>query len=53
MTLILGVYGSMRLTLGPKCSILLPPNPLFVQSIKVNHFILSVPVVLKAGTDGN
>ncbi|KAL9361947.1 hypothetical protein Peur_044732 [Populus x canadensis] len=38
MTLILGVYGSMRLTLGPKCSILLPPNPLFVRSIKVEQF---------------
>ncbi|KAG6771672.1 hypothetical protein POTOM_023054 [Populus tomentosa] len=37
MTLILGVFGSMRLTLGPKCSILLPPNPLFVQSIKVEQ----------------
>ncbi|KAH7514628.1 hypothetical protein FEM48_Zijuj11G0109500 [Ziziphus jujuba var. spinosa] len=35
MTLILGVYGSVTLELGPNCSLLLRPNPLFVQSIKV------------------
>lgn len=35
MTLILGVYGSVNMRLGPNCSILLHPNPLFVQYLKV------------------
>ncbi|KAF3449548.1 hypothetical protein FNV43_RR10277 [Rhamnella rubrinervis] len=34
MTLILGVYGSVNLQLGPNCSHLFQPNPIFVQSIK-------------------
>ncbi|KAJ8749752.1 hypothetical protein K2173_012303 [Erythroxylum novogranatense] len=33
MTLILGVYGSQRLNLGPHCSRLMQTNSLFVQSI--------------------
>lgn len=37
MTLILGVYGSARLQLGPNCSFLLQPNPIFVQYIKVEE----------------
>ncbi|KAI5584547.1 hypothetical protein BDE02_06G088800 [Populus trichocarpa] len=49
MTLILGVYGSMRLTLGPKCSILLPPNPLFVQSIKVEQLYDTNPGLMLYG----
>lgn len=35
MTLILGVYGSSSLELGPNSSILLQPSPIFVQSVKV------------------
>lgn len=48
MTMILGVFGSVNLTLGPNCSVLTKPNPLFVQSIKVKfsfficHFLLVV-----------
>ncbi|XP_011019119.1 PREDICTED: uncharacterized protein LOC105121941 isoform X2 [Populus euphratica] len=49
MTLILGVYGSTRLTLGPKCSILLPPNPLFVQSIKVEQLYDTNPGLMLYG----
>ncbi|KAL6336550.1 hypothetical protein AAG906_025101 [Vitis piasezkii] len=37
MTLILGVYGSVNMRLGPNCSILLHPNPLFVQYLKVEE----------------
>lgn len=35
MTLILGLYGSINLELGPNCSRLIQTNPIFVQSIKV------------------
>lgn len=35
MTLILGVYGSVSLRVGPNSSILIRPNPIFVQSLKV------------------
>lgn len=37
MTLILGVYGPMNLQLGPNCSLLIQPNPLFVQSVTVEE----------------
>ncbi|KAF5471532.1 hypothetical protein F2P56_008319, partial [Juglans regia] len=37
MTLILGVYGPANLSLGPNSSLLLQPNPIFVQSIKVEE----------------
>ncbi|KAG6693173.1 hypothetical protein I3842_10G154400 [Carya illinoinensis] len=37
MTLILGVYGPANLSLGPNCSLLLQPNPIFVQYIKVEE----------------
>lgn len=37
MTLILGVYGSVNLRLGPNCSLLLQPNPIFVQYITVEE----------------
>ncbi|XP_009377761.2 E3 ubiquitin-protein ligase APD2 [Pyrus x bretschneideri] len=43
MTLILGVYGSSSLELGPNTSILLQPNPFFVQSIKVQELNISNP----------
>ncbi|TQD82392.1 hypothetical protein C1H46_032034 [Malus baccata] len=43
MTLILGVYGSSILELGPNSSILLQPNPFFVQSIKVEELNISSP----------
>ncbi|CAN6471820.1 unnamed protein product [Victoria cruziana] len=35
MTLILGFYGSLNLSLGPNCSCLLQANSFFVQEIKV------------------
>uniref|UniRef100_A0A2P2JNW4 Uncharacterized protein LOC103966331 n=1 Tax=Rhizophora mucronata TaxID=61149 RepID=A0A2P2JNW4_RHIMU len=35
MTLILGVYGPVSFSLGPNTSLLIEPNPIFVQSIKV------------------
>ncbi|XVE76551.1 hypothetical protein DITRI_Ditri12bG0182500 [Diplodiscus trichospermus] len=37
MTLILGVYGSVNKRLGPNCSLLIQPNPIFVQSVKVEE----------------
>ncbi|KAL5740401.1 hypothetical protein ACOSP7_029284 [Xanthoceras sorbifolium] len=37
MTLILGVYGSTNIRLGPNTSILIQPNPLFVQTVKVEQ----------------
>ncbi|XP_009796832.1 E3 ubiquitin-protein ligase APD2 isoform X1 [Nicotiana sylvestris] len=37
MTLILGVYGPSNLQLGPNSSILIKPNPLFVENIKVEE----------------
>ncbi|CAB4315165.1 unnamed protein product [Prunus armeniaca] len=43
MTLILGVYGSSSLELGPNSSILLQPNPIFVQSVKVEEVNISSP----------
>lgn len=45
MTMILGVYGSVELLLGPNSSILFQPNPIFVQSIKVNcYYLLDVTI---------
>lgn len=38
LTIILGYYGSVSLELGPNCSRLVQPNPLFVQSLKVIFF---------------
>ncbi|CAO2820105.1 unnamed protein product [Amaranthus hypochondriacus] len=35
MTLIMGIFGSENLQLGPYSSILLKPNPLFVHALKV------------------
>ncbi|XVF55090.1 hypothetical protein PTKIN_Ptkin06aG0008700 [Pterospermum kingtungense] len=37
LTLILGVYGAVNLRLGPNSSLLIQPNPLFVQSVKVEE----------------
>ncbi|OMO85057.1 Zinc finger, RING/FYVE/PHD-type [Corchorus capsularis] len=37
MTLILGVYGTRNILVGPNCSILIQPNPIFVQSVKVEE----------------
>ncbi|KHN36429.1 Putative E3 ubiquitin-protein ligase XBAT35 [Glycine soja] len=37
MTMILGVYGSMTIVLGPKSSIVFQPSPVFVQSVKVKN----------------
>ncbi|KAA8517812.1 hypothetical protein F0562_015286 [Nyssa sinensis] len=37
LTLILGVYGSANLRLGPNCSLLIQPNPWFVDYIKVEE----------------
>ncbi|XP_050381708.1 E3 ubiquitin-protein ligase APD2 isoform X2 [Argentina anserina] len=49
MTLILGVYGSETLELGPNTSILLQPNPIFVQSIKVEELNISSPGLVLYG----
>ncbi|XAR50838.1 Ubiquitin--protein ligase [Bertholletia excelsa] len=37
MTLILGVYGSVNMQLGPNTSVLISPNPLFVEYVKVEQ----------------
>ncbi|KAK6943126.1 protein of unknown function DUF4793 [Dillenia turbinata] len=37
MTLILGVYGSINIQLSPNTSILLQPNPFFVEYLKVEE----------------
>ncbi|RDX97969.1 putative E3 ubiquitin-protein ligase XBAT34, partial [Mucuna pruriens] len=37
MTMILGVYGSMTIVLGPKSSIVFQPSPVFVQFLKVEN----------------
>ncbi|XWS59964.1 hypothetical protein CRYUN_Cryun08bG0167400 [Craigia yunnanensis] len=37
MTLILGVYGAVNIRLGPNYSLLIQPNPLFIQSVKVEE----------------
>lgn len=37
LTIILGYYGSVSLELGPNCSRLVQPNPLFVQSLKAGE----------------
>ncbi|KAL4606228.1 hypothetical protein ACB092_09G086400 [Castanea dentata] len=49
MTLILGVYGSVNLQLGPNCSLLLEPNPIFVQYIKVEELNDSGPGLVLYG----
>ncbi|KAK8971801.1 hypothetical protein V6N11_028187 [Hibiscus sabdariffa] len=43
MTLILGVYGAVNIQLGPNCSLLIQPSPLFVQSLKVKEIGDSKP----------
>lgn len=43
VTMILGVYGSMVIVLGPDSSIVFQPSPLFVQYVKVSfsyHMLL-------------
>ncbi|KAJ9180577.1 hypothetical protein P3X46_008799 [Hevea brasiliensis] len=37
MALILGVYGSVNIVIGPNSSVLLQPSPLYVQSVKVEE----------------
>ncbi|GLT37607.1 hypothetical protein SLA2020_119140 [Shorea laevis] len=39
MTLILGVYGSSNIVLGPNCSLLIQPSSIFVQSITVEQLV--------------
>ncbi|KAE8704511.1 RING/U-box superfamily protein, putative isoform 4 [Hibiscus syriacus] len=39
----MGVYGSVNIQLGPNCSLLIQPNPLFVQSVKVEEIDDSKP----------
>ncbi|KAI8559639.1 hypothetical protein RHMOL_Rhmol04G0188800 [Rhododendron molle] len=41
VTLILGVYGSVNLQLGPNSSVLITPNPLFVEYIKEWIYVLN------------
>lgn len=36
VTMILGVYGSMVIVLGPDSSIVFQPSPVFVQYVKVS-----------------
>lgn len=43
MTLILGVYGPVEVQLGPNSSLLLQPNAIFVQSIKMEELNKSKP----------
>ncbi|KAM6550645.1 hypothetical protein CsatB_000453 [Cannabis sativa] len=43
MTIILGVYGSVNVQLGPNCSLLLQPNCIFVQSMKLEELNGSKP----------
>ncbi|CAN1134387.1 E3 ubiquitin-protein ligase APD2 [Linum perenne] len=43
MTLIFGVYGPESLKLGPNCSLLVRPNPLFVQTVIVEELNDSKP----------
>uniref|UniRef100_A0A7C9EXS0 RING-type domain-containing protein n=1 Tax=Opuntia streptacantha TaxID=393608 RepID=A0A7C9EXS0_OPUST len=46
MTLIMGIFGSEDLQIGPYSSILLKPNPLFVSSLKMESSEMKVaPVV--------
>ncbi|CAL1378764.1 unnamed protein product [Linum trigynum] len=49
MTLIFGVYGPERLKLGPNCSLLIEPNPLFVQAVKVEELNDSSPGLMLYG----
>ncbi|KAG2690854.1 hypothetical protein I3843_09G205300 [Carya illinoinensis] len=49
MTLILGVYGPVNILLGPSCSLLVQPNPIFVQYIKVEELNESAPGPLLYG----
>ncbi|KAK7294696.1 hypothetical protein RJT34_17589 [Clitoria ternatea] len=37
LTMILGVYGSTTIVLGPKSSMVFQPSPVFVQSLKVEN----------------
>ncbi|XP_014522556.1 uncharacterized protein LOC106779042 isoform X2 [Vigna radiata var. radiata] len=39
MTMILGVYGSMTIVLGPTSSIVFQPSSLFVKSVKVENLM--------------
>ncbi|XVF76823.1 hypothetical protein PTKIN_Ptkin13bG0297800 [Pterospermum kingtungense] len=43
MTLILGVYGTLNIRIGPNGSLLIQPNPFFVQSVKVEEIGDSKP----------
>ncbi|KAI4378752.1 hypothetical protein MLD38_016188 [Melastoma candidum] len=49
MTLILGVYGSVTLRLGPNSSILIEPNSIFVQSLKVEELDDTKPQLMLYG----
>ncbi|XP_057983454.1 E3 ubiquitin-protein ligase APD2 [Malania oleifera] len=37
VTMMMGVYGTTSLRLGPSCSLLIQPNPLFTQFVKVEE----------------
>ncbi|KAJ7949975.1 RING/U-box superfamily protein [Quillaja saponaria] len=52
LTMILGVYGSVNLLLGPNSSILLQPSPIFVQYIKVENLNESRPGPMLYGIYG-
>ncbi|XP_058739747.1 E3 ubiquitin-protein ligase APD2-like [Vicia villosa] len=46
VTMIMGVYGSMTMVLGPCSSIVLQPNPVFVQYVKVENIEANPGLVL-------
>ncbi|GAU27447.1 hypothetical protein TSUD_161330 [Trifolium subterraneum] len=46
VTMIMGVYGSMSVTLGPCSSIVFHPNPVFVQYVKVENLQANPGVIL-------
>ncbi|XWS55535.1 hypothetical protein CRYUN_Cryun09bG0008400 [Craigia yunnanensis] len=49
MTLILGVYGAVNIRVGPNCSLLIQPNPIFVQSVKVEEIDDTKPGLILYG----
>ncbi|KAG9155131.1 hypothetical protein Leryth_011107 [Lithospermum erythrorhizon] len=52
MTLIFGIYGSEILKLGPHASMLIKPNPLFVEYVKVERLDGAASELMLYGFDG-
>ncbi|XWS67241.1 hypothetical protein CRYUN_Cryun05aG0270500 [Craigia yunnanensis] len=53
MSLILGVYGAVNIRLAPNCSLLIQPNPIFVQSVKFSDVIQEWIHYLNRGSQVN